>query len=159
MGVAAEGTRWAYGLVDDFIGCMPRSRRAFALCLLGASLVAGCGADKQRGAGGSNAARSSGGCKGADNALIAAARGHVGALRAGPAGDADRITVDVCRTTDQDATATVIVYGMHDRLTRDVRHEVRLIKVGGLWQVTGDQDTTRCQKGHGHQDFSGFQCQ
>ena len=163
MGVAPVGTK----LLKRPAGGMRRGRGLLMLCLLSAAPVAGCGGDDRKQSGGGGAG-GGGDCKDADTALTAAARGHVGPLKVatdgakgaeGAEGQVDRITVDVCRTTDEDATATVIVYGMRDDSIRDVRHQLRLIKVGGLWQVTNDLDTRRCQKGRGPQAFTGEYCQ
>jgi len=135
---------------------MRRGCRVIVPCLLSAALAGGCGGDSESGAGGGGAD-----CKDADKALTAAARGHAGNLEvaaAGREGDAQRISVDVCRTTDEDATAVVIVYGLRDDAIRDVRHRLRLIKVGGLWQVTDDLDSRRCRQGRGPQQFSGDVC-
>jgi hypothetical protein len=139
-----------------------RGRKLVALLVAGALVGAGCGGSDGKsgssGSGGGNGERGNvfgggGDCKGADDALRKAARDHVAGV------DADSITVDVCRKDDEDALATVTVNGLRDDSVRDVRHELRLIKVGGLWQVTDDQDSRRCQKGRGHQEFSGEICQ
>lgn len=132
-------------------------------------LAAGCGGDdSKKSSGGSSGGQSDsdfgggGDCQDADDALQKAARDHVGPLTVkagGGEGTVDRITVEVCRTTEENATATVTVYGMSDDSVRDVRHDIRLIKTGGLWQVTDDQDTTRCQPGRGPQEFSGTLCE
>jgi hypothetical protein len=50
------------------------------------------------------------------------------------------------------------VKGLHDPLIKDVRHEIRLIKSGGIWQVVDDADTRICQPGHGSQTYSGGIC-
>jgi len=144
-----------------------RHGRWILVLLALAVFVAGCGGDSGGGGsgsgGGGGAAGAGGGdCKSADRAVIAAARGHVGPLtvaKDGVGGDVDRITVDVCRTTDENASAEVVVYGMHDKSIRDVRHRILLIKVGGLWQVTDDIDARRCQQSHGHQEYSGDLCE
>jgi len=152
---------------------MGRGRRLLVLCLLIALLGAGCGGDDDKSSGSSGAAsgeaggsasgEASGGgdCLEADEDLSKAARDHVGPLKVatggGEEGSVDRISVDVCKKSDEEATAVVIVYGMRDSI-RDVRHEVGLIKVGPLWQVNNDLDTRRCQKGRGQQDFSGDIC-
>ena len=150
---------------------MGRGRGLLVLCLLIALLGAGCGGDDDKSSGASGGAsgeasgEASGGgdCLEADEDLSKAARDHVGPLKVatdgGEEGGVDRISVDVCRKSDEEATAVVIVYGMRDDSIRDVRHEVGLIKVGPLWQVNNDLDTRRCQKGRGQQDFSGDICQ
>jgi hypothetical protein len=148
---------------------MGRGRWALVLLALSAAL-AGCGGgddDSSKTSGSGNGGEGGGGadCKDADQALTDAARLHVANLKVAEDGGegegegvGDRITVNVCRTTEEDATAEVVVYGMRDDSVRDVRHRLRLIKVGGLWQVTDDVDATRCQPGRGHQDFSGDTC-
>ena len=136
-------------------------------CLATVALAAGCGGgdgDSKRSSGGSSAGGNvfggGGDCQDADAALTKAARDHVTPLQVGAGeNDAERITVEVCRTSDADATAIVTVYGLRDDSIRDVRHEIRLIKTGGLWQVTDDQDSRRCQKGRGQQQFTGSSCQ
>lgn len=144
------------------LGCL------LVACLVAAALAAGCGGDKDskksggssRSLTGGNVFGGGGDCKDADAALTKAARDHPAPLKVGPGeGDAKRITVEVCRTTDSDATAIVTAYGLRDDSIRDVRHELRLIKSGGLWQVTDDQDSHRCQKGRGPQQFTGYGCQ
>ena len=142
---------------------MRRGGGPLALCLAGMALAAaGCGGDGGSGKSGAGATAAPGECLDSDAALSRAARSHVGNLKVGPdggEGDADRITVDVCRQDADDATATVVVYGLRDDSIRDVRHQLRLVRSGGLWQVTDDLDTRRCQQGRGHQEFSGDICQ
>jgi hypothetical protein len=135
-------------------------------CLALAALVAGCGGDHKKSSagasGGANRGNVFGGggdCKDADAALKKAAADHVIPVTVGRGkGQAAKITVDVCRTTDENATATVEVFGLNDPRVRDVHHEIRLVKTGGLWQVTDDADTRRCQPGHGSQQFAGSVC-
>ncbi|MGH2841761.1 MAG: hypothetical protein ACRDKY_13150 [Solirubrobacteraceae bacterium] len=139
------------------------------------ALAAGCGGDddsKTSGSssgtsGGDNVFAGEGKCKGdVEAGLEKAAREHPGPLKVaedgggeGEAGSVDRIDVDICQTDDENATAVVVVYGLRDDSVRDVRHEMRLIKSGGIWQVTDDQDSRRCQKGRGQQTFEGTNCQ
>ncbi|CAN5526976.1 hypothetical protein BH20ACT17_BH20ACT17_08820 [soil metagenome] len=134
------------------------ARWVLVLFAVSAVLAAGCGGDDSKQSGGA-ASEAAGGkdCKDADKPLTDAARGHVAPLKVGT--DIDRVTVDVCRTSDEEATAVVIAYGMRDDSTRDIRHQMKLIKVGGLWQVTDDIDSRRCQPGHGAQEFSDQYCQ
>jgi hypothetical protein len=137
-------------------------------CLAVAMFVAGCGGSDSKGSssggsGGGGDGKSvfggGGDCKDADDALKKAAGDHVIPVKVGSGkGNADKITVDVCRTDDDDATATVVVYGLHDPLIKDVRHDIGLVRTGGLWQVTNDSDTRRCQPGHGAQEFEGSIC-
>ncbi len=145
---------------------MIRRSSLLLACLAAAALAGGCGDDdEQKSSGGSsgpgNVFGGGGDCKDIDAALQKAAREHPGPLKVatdGGEGDVDRITVDICRTSDDNATAVVTVFGMRDDSIRDVRHEIRLIKSGGIWQVTDDQDSRRCQKGHGQQTFGGTSC-
>jgi hypothetical protein len=125
--------------------------------LLVASLLAGvalgaCGGDDKK---------ASNDCKpGSDPALEAAARAHVDTIIIGvkTVDKADNVTVDSCKTGDEDATATVTVEGLHDRVVRDQRHQMTLKKRNGKWAIVQDSDTLRCREGHGHQDFSTLQC-
>ncbi|MGH2942512.1 MAG: hypothetical protein ACRDLN_07045 [Solirubrobacteraceae bacterium] len=120
-------------------------------CLLVALAAAGCGGDDGK-------AQE---CQPGDAALEAAARRHVDTIVvAGKAveGDADRVTVDVCRTSDEDATATVTVFGVRDDSVRDQRHRLTLERKDGAWAIVRDLDTHRCRKGRGHQDFSSLRC-
>jgi hypothetical protein len=74
-------------------------------------------------------------------------------------GDADRVEVIVCKTSDTRATATVTVFGQRDDSVRDTRHELVLDKlVVDGWVVSNDVTTYRCQPGRGHQDFSSELC-
>jgi hypothetical protein len=88
-----------------------------------------------------------------------AVAGDITVARPGVEGDADRIEVVVCKTTDSRATATVTVYGQRDDSVRDARHELVLDKlVAQGWVVSSDVTTYRCQPGRGHQDFSPDLC-
>jgi hypothetical protein len=120
-------------------------------CLLAVLAAAGCGGDDDQ-------AKD---CRPGDAALEAAARDHVDTIViAGKAveGDADRVTVDVCRTSDEEATATVTVLGVRDDSVRDQRHQLTLERRDGRWAIVRDLDTQRCRKGRGHQDFSSLRC-
>jgi hypothetical protein len=122
-------------------------------CLLAAVAAAGCGGDDDK------QART--GCRSADAGLEAAARKHVDTIVVGAKAvesDADRVTVDACRTSDEDATATVTVYGVRDDSVRDQRHRLTLERKDGSWAIVRDLDTQRCRKGRGHQDFSSVRC-
>jgi len=144
----------------------PRAGGLLAALLVTAALSAGCGGDDDKGSsgGGGDGQADSGDsvfggskdCKDADDTLKKVAREHVAPLTEE---DVDKIEVEVCRTTDENATAKITVYGLQDDSIRDVRHDIRLIKTGGLWQVTDDFDTRRCQSGRGPQEFSGTFCQ
>ncbi len=96
---------------------------------------------------------------GSDPALEAAARAHVDKIIVGAKPvEADKVEVDTCRTSDEDATATVTVLGVKDKSVRDQRHQVTLEKQNAKWAVVRDLDTQRCREGHGHEKFSSVQC-
>jgi hypothetical protein len=145
-----------------------RAGSLLAMFLAAVVLGAGCGGDdSDSGSSGGSAGDSGGGnvfagkgdCKDADDVLKKAAADHVIPVKVGSGkGNADKISTEVCRTDDENATAVVVVTGLHDPRVKDVRHEIRLIKTGGLWQVTDDADTRRCQPGHGSQEFAGSVC-
>jgi hypothetical protein len=100
-------------------------------------------------------------CLSGDPALEAAARDHANVIVVGAKavkGEADRVQVDTCRTSDENATATVTVFGIRDASVRDQRHQMTLERKAARWLVVRDLDTQRCRKGHGHQDFSSLKC-
>jgi hypothetical protein len=101
-------------------------------------------------------------CRPPEPELHNAARSVVGDItvaKPGIEGDADRVEVIVCKTTDSRATATVTVYGQRDDSVRDTRHELVLDKlVARGWVVSSDVATYRCQPGRGHQDFAPDLC-
>ena len=100
-----------------------------------------------------------------DGALEAAAKAHVrnivvgdNASPKGEQGQADRIEVAVCRSSDNDGRATVTVLGLRDDSIRDVRHVMVLEKRNGNWVIVRDGDSYRCQQGRGQQDFEPNRC-
>ncbi len=101
-----------------------------------------------------------------DGALMAAARQHVrnidvsgdGTPANSEEGQADRVEVDVCRSSDEDGRATVTVLGLRDDSIRDVRHVMVLEKRDGTWVIVRDGDSYRCQQGRGQQDFEPKRC-
>jgi hypothetical protein len=98
---------------------------------------------------------------GNDPALEAAAREHAKVIVVGAKvvkSEADRVEVDICRTSDDNATATVTVFGIRDDSIRDQRHQLTLERKSARWVIVRDLDTQRCRKGRGHQDFSSLQC-
>jgi hypothetical protein len=120
-------------------------------CLLTAIAVAACG-------GGDRAQTR---CEPADATLEAAARKHADTIVVGAKaveGGAQRVAVDACRTSDEDATATVTVFGVRDDSVRDQRHRLTLQRKDGAWVIVRDLDTQRCRTGRGHQDFSSLRC-
>jgi hypothetical protein len=120
-------------------------------CLLAGAALGACG-------GGDKKANTD--CLSSQAALEAAARAHVDTIVVGTkdVGDADSIKVDTCRTSDENATATVTVQGIRDASVRDQRHALTLEKKDARWTIVRDLDTQRCRDGHGHQDFSSIQC-
>jgi hypothetical protein len=131
--------------------------RAMRRTLLAGLLLAGvalgaCGDDEK------NAQTT---CLSDDPALTAVARDHANVVVVGAKvvkGEADRVQVDTCRTSDEDATATVTVFGIRDDSVRDQRHRLTLERQNARWVVVRDLDTQRCRKGRGHQDFSSLKC-
>jgi CO dehydrogenase/acetyl-CoA synthase alpha subunit len=122
------------------------------LLLVGATLSA-CGNDDKN--------KTATTCLGNDPALTAAAREHAHVIVVGAKvvkSEADRVQVDTCRTTDTNATATVTVFGIRDDSVRDLRHQMTLERRSARWLVVRDNDTQRCRKGRGHQDFSSLKC-
>jgi hypothetical protein len=100
-------------------------------------------------------------CLSDDPALVAAAREHAKVIVVGAKvvrSEADRVQVDTCRTSDENATATVTVFGIRDDSVRDQRHQMTLERRNARWVVVRDNDTQRCRKGRGHQDFSSLKC-
>jgi hypothetical protein len=95
-----------------------------------------------------------------DKGLDGAARKHVETIVVGTkdVGDADKINVDICRTSDSDATAVVTVLGVRDKLIEDQRHQLTLQRKNSNWVIVRDLDTLRCRNGHGHRDFSSLLC-
>jgi hypothetical protein len=101
-------------------------------------------------------------CRSVEPLLHDAARSVIGDItiaRPGVEGDADRVEVIVCKTSDTRATATVTIFGQRDDSVRDTRHELVLDKlVVDGWVVSNDVTTHRCQPGRGHQEFSAELC-
>ena len=98
---------------------------------------------------------------GDDPGLEAVARDHAKAIVVGAKlvkAEADRVEVDTCKTSDENATATVTVFGIRDDSVRDQRHQLTLERKDARWTVVRDLDTQRCRKGRGHQDFSSLKC-
>jgi hypothetical protein len=122
------------------------------LLLVGAALGA-CGNDEKD--------KTATKCLSDDPALEAAARDHAKVIVVGSKvvkSEADRVQVDTCRTSDENATATVTVFGIRDDSIRDQRHQMTLERRNARWIVVRDNDTQRCRKGRGHQDFSSLKC-
>ena len=129
-------------------------RRLLTGALLAALALAGCGGEDEEEA-------STRCLPGEDLALEAAARAHVDVIVVGAKivdAQADRVRVRTCRTSDEEATATVTVFGVRDRRIRDQRHELTFERRNARWTIVRDLDTHRCRKGRGHQDFSSLVC-
>jgi hypothetical protein len=120
-----------------------------ALCLL-AAIVAGCGSGATTN------------CRlPPDRDLLLAVRAHAGAVKlpsSTESGNAGRLTITACQTSDSEATATLTVFSISDSSTRDIRHGMKLEKRSAAWAVVGDAHSRRCQKGHGSQEFSSARC-
>ncbi|HTN25928.1 MAG TPA: hypothetical protein VL120_18210 [Solirubrobacteraceae bacterium] len=125
--------------------------RLLTSCLLAVLALGACG-------GGDKKANKD--CLSSQAALEAAARAHVDKIVIGTkeVGEAEKIVVDTCRTSDTDATATVTVQGIRDDSVQDQRHQLTLEKKSGAWTIVRDLDSQRCRKDRGHQDFSSIQC-
>ena len=119
-------------------------------CLLAAAVASGCGSGVTTN------------CKAPpDRALLLAVREHAGSIQLpnGPdKGNAGRLTISACQTSDTEATATMTVFGLRDDSTLDIRHGMKLQVKNGEWVVTGDAHTRRCQPGRGSQEFSSARC-
>jgi hypothetical protein len=120
-----------------------------AACLL-ALVLAGCGAGATTN------------CKAPpDRALLLAVRAHAGPVRlttTGRRGNAGRLTITACQTSATEATATLTVFSLSDKSTRDIRHGMKLRRRAGKWTVIGDAHSRRCQRGHGAQEFTSAPC-
>lgn len=120
-----------------------------AACLL-AAVLAGCGAGATTN------------CKvPPDRALLLAVREHAASVMVTSTerrGNAGRLTITACQTSDTEATATLTVFGLRDDSTRDIRHGMKLERRAGKWTVIGDSHSRRCQEGRGAQEFSGARC-
>ncbi|MGH2919271.1 MAG: hypothetical protein ACRDLS_11850 [Solirubrobacteraceae bacterium] len=134
------------------------TRAEWALVVALAALLGGCGEDEPRGA--ATTATQPAQCLRADPSIEAAARAHVRDVTIGPEErfDAERLDVDVCRTGDAQASATVTIYGLRDDSIRDVRHGLTLVPERGFWQVAVDVETRRCRPGRGPQEFTTDRC-
>jgi hypothetical protein len=122
------------------------------VCVLAGLALSACGGDDKK--------QNKACLPGSDPALEQAARDHVKTIIVGvkEVGDADKVAVDTCKTSDDEATATVTAEGLRDDSVRDQRHQMTLKKRNGKWAIVQDSDTLRCRKGRGHQDFSSIQC-
>ena len=96
-----------------------------------------------------------------DRALLLAVRAHASSIELpnGPdKGNAARLTISACQTSDTEGTATLTVFGLKDESTLDIRHGVKVMFKNGNWDVTGDAHTRRCQPGRGSQEFANSKC-
>lgn len=96
-----------------------------------------------------------------DRALLLAVREHAGRVvitNTERRGNAGRLTITACQTSATEATATLTVFSLTDKSTRDIRHGMKLERRGGKWTVIGDSHSRRCHNGRGAQEFSGARC-
>lgn len=96
-----------------------------------------------------------------DRDLLVAVREHAGPVvvtTAEKRGNAGRLTITACQTSDTEATATLTVFSMSGESTRDIRHGMKLEKTGAKWRVIADAHSRRCYEGHGSQEFSSARC-
>ena len=96
-----------------------------------------------------------------DRDLLLAIRAHAGPIviqTTEKEGNAGRLTISACQTSDTEATATLTVFDLSDDSTRDIRHGMKLEKNGAKWNVIGDAHSRRCQKGRGSQEFASTRC-
>jgi hypothetical protein len=97
-----------------------------------------------------------------DRALLLAVRAHpqreVVLPTSKTKGNAGRLTITACQTSDTKATATLTVFSQSDPSVRDIRHGMKLERRAGKWAVTGDAHSRRCYEGHGSQEFSSARC-
>ncbi len=122
-------------------------------CLLACLAAAGCGGDDDD----EQATK----CLSTPAALEAAAKQHANVIVVGAKAldsEAGSVEVKACRTSDDDATATVTVKDIPDDSIRDQRHQLTLERKNARWVVVRDLDTQRCREGRGHEDFSSLVC-
>lgn len=97
-----------------------------------------------------------------DRSLLLSIRAHpqpkVVLTRDGRRGNAGRLTITACQTSATDATATLTVFSMSGKSTRDIRHGMKLERRTGKWTVVGDAHSRRCYEGRGAQEFSSAPC-
>lgn len=96
-----------------------------------------------------------------DRALLLAVRAHAGPIvlpTEERRGNAGRLTITACQTSDTEATATLTVFSLSDKKTRDIRHGMKLASRGGTWVVTGDAHSRRCQGARSTSEFSSTLC-
>lgn len=120
-----------------------------AACLV-ALVVAGCGSGATTN------------CKvPPDRPLLLAIRAHAGPIvlpTAEKRGNAGRLTITACQTSETEATATLTVFSLSGKSTRDIRHGMKLERSAGRWTVIGDSHSRRCYEGRGAQEFSSAPC-
>jgi hypothetical protein len=96
-----------------------------------------------------------------DRALLLAVHAHAGPIvlpTATKPGNAGRLTITACQTSPTQATATLTVFSLSGKSTRDIRHGMRLERKAGRWIVTDDAHMRRCYEGHGSPEFSNAKC-
>ncbi len=96
-----------------------------------------------------------------DRALLLAVRAHAGPIvlpTEERKGNAGRLTITACQTSDTEATATLTIFSLSGKSTRDIRHGMKLERPGAEWVVTGDGHSRRCQGARSTQEFSSAPC-
>lgn len=96
-----------------------------------------------------------------DRALLLAVRAHAGPIvlpTEERRGNAGRLTITACQTSDTEATATLTVFSLSDEKTRDIRHGVKLERRSAKWVITGDGHSRRCHGARSTQEFSSMPC-
>lgn len=137
----------------DGRGRFGRPARQLATVALLAALLAGCGGGSD---GDDTTTTAAGSCLASEPALDAAAREHAGDLVS--EGEAERVDVDVCRSSPDAAKSRVTVVGLQDDSVRDIRHELTLERRGTAWHVTSDEHTQRCGRGSNTETFTAELC-
>jgi hypothetical protein len=96
-----------------------------------------------------------------DRELLLAIRAHAGPIvltTAERRGNAGRLTITACQTSDSEATATLTVFSLSEKSTRDIRHGMKLERKAGKWTVMGDSHSRRCQGATAAEEFSSARC-
>jgi hypothetical protein len=99
-------------------------------------------------------------CRTPDDALLRAVRAHAAKIKpgSGTTNNAGRLTISACQTSDTEATATMTIFSLKDKRTRDIRHGMTLKRKGPTWIITKDAHTRRCKTGPRSDEFSSAKC-
>jgi hypothetical protein len=99
-------------------------------------------------------------CRTPDDALLRAVRAHAAEIKpgSGTTSNAGRLTISACQTSDTEATATMTIFSLKDKRTRDIRHGMTLKRKGTTWTITKDAHTRRCKTGPRSDEFSSARC-